>query len=142
LATTYSNIYDKFVTMFTDKNIAQLTQPTQDILFDGWRNHSESIHLKDIRKDLTDRDDILRQFNADLTDEEQWLLAYGMTLAWINWNIRDDEELKASIGDRDFNITSKANMLKALLSLKESTIYDMQLARQRYDNYSDIVEVF
>ena len=140
--TLFSDVYDKFVTMFTDPNLANLTQPTLDELFDYWRSHSDSIHVKEIRKDLQDIDTNLRQYNETLTSEEQWLVAYGMRLNWLDWKMHDEEALKVSISDRDYSITSRANMLRALKSTKESTMFDLHLARQRYDNYEDIVEVF
>lgn len=140
--TAFSDVYDKFVTMFTDPSLANLTQPTLDELFDYWRSHSDSIHVKEIRKDLQDIDVNLRQYNETLTSEEQWLVAYGMRLNWLDWKIHDDDALKVSISDRDYSVTSRANMRRALDNMKKTTMDDLHFARQRYDNYEDIVEVF
>ena len=140
--TLFSDVYDKFVTMFTDVKLANLTQPTLEELFDYWRSHSDSIHVKEIRKDLQDINISLKQYNETLTSEEQWLVAYGMRLNWLDWKILDGNALKASIGDRDYSVGSKANMLRALKETKVEVQSDLYLARQRYDNYEDIVEVF
>lgn len=140
--TLFADVYDKFVSMFTDASLANLTQPTLEELFDYWRSHSDSIHVKEIRKDLQDIDTGLKQYNETLTSEEQWLIALGMRLNWLDWKIHDDEALRVSISDRDYSITSRANMRRALESMKAQTMFDLHLARQRYDNYEDIVEVF
>lgn len=140
--TLFSEIYDKFGTMFSDAKLSNLSQPTLEELFDFWRSHSDSIHVKEIRKDLQDIDVALKQYNETLTSEEQWLVAYGMRLNWLDWKIHDEDALRVSISDRDYSVTSRANMLRALKDMKEQTQSDLYLARQRYDNYSDIVEVF
>ena len=140
--TLFSDVYDKFVTMFKDASLSNLTQPTLEELFDYWRSHSDSIHVKEIRKDLQDIDEGLKQYNETLTSEEQWLVAYGMRLNWLDWKIHDERALKVSISDRDYSITSRANMLRALNEMKVHTQDDLYLARHRYDNYEDIVEVF
>lgn len=140
--TLFADIYDKFTTMFTDATLSNLTQPTLEELFDYWRSHSDSIHVKEIRKDLQDIDIVLKQYNETLTSEEQWLVSYGMRLNWLDWKIHDEDALKVSISDRDYTITSRANMLSALKNMKTQTQSDLMLARQRYDNYEDIIEVF
>ena len=140
--TLFEDVYQKFLTMFTDANLSKLTQPTLDELFDFWRSHSDSIHVKEIRKDLQDIDLVLRQYNETLTSEEQWLVAYGMMLSWLDWKIKDEDALRVSISDRDYNITSRASMLKSLKELKVVTLDDLHRARQRYDDMSDFIEVF
>lgn len=140
--TLFEDVYQKFLTMFTDANLSKLSQPTLDELFDFWRSHSDSIHVKEIRKDLQDVDLALRQYNETLTSEEQWLVAYGMMLSWLDWKIKDEDALRVSISDRDYSITSRASMLKSLMDLKMVTLDDLHRARQRYDDMSDFIEVF
>jgi len=141
--TLFSDIYAKFTTMFKDATLAnKLTPPTLEELFGFWRSHSDSIQVKEIRKDLEDVDNVLKQYNETLTSEEQWLIAYGMRINWLDWKIHDEDALRVSISDRDYTITSRANMLRSLNDMKSKTDFDLMLARQRYDNYEDIIEVF
>ena len=140
--TLFSDVYAKFTTMFKDATLSKLTQPTLEELFDFWRSHSDSIQVKEIRKDLEDVDIVLKQYNETLTSEEQWLIAYGMRINWLDWKIHDEDALRVSISDRDYTITSRANMLRSLNDMKGKTDFDLMLARQRYDNYEDIIEVF
>lgn len=57
-------------------------------------------------------------FNADLTDEEINILALLMEEAWINRQIASIEVTRMKYSGSDFKMTSQANHLSKLLSLK------------------------
>ena len=57
-------------------------------------------------------------FNADLTDEEMNILALLMEEAWINRQIASIEVTRMKYSGSDFKMTSQANHLAKLLSLK------------------------
>lgn len=133
MATLYSTIYDKFTTMFTDLKLAKLSQATFEELLELWISESSAIHFKESRVDLSDRDETLKQFNNTLSEEAQWIVAYGMQLSWLDGNIYDEGKLKNMMGDRDYKTFSPANLLKSLESLREKTNYKLINARERYD---------
>lgn len=138
MATSYTDVYTKFVTMFKDSTLSNLTQPTLDGLFDLWLDESCSIHFKESRTDLLDRDEGLRQFNQTLTSEEQWIVCYGMQLSWLDSKIYDYEgKFKNKFQDRDFKTFSPANMLTALKSTREQTACKLSKARRRYGKTYD-----
>lgn len=136
MATEYTNIYEKFTSAFTDPTLASLLPATLDSLFEKWISEASSIHFKESRTDLSDRDETLKQFNNTLSEEEQWVVAYGMILSWINSNVNDETKLKNLIGDRDYKTYSPANLLKALNELRNDIEWKLKQARERYD-YDD-----
>ena len=78
-------------------------------------------------KDIEDMDKFLKEvfspentsyFNADLTDEEINILALLMEEAWINRQIASIEVTRMKYSGSDFKMTSQANHLSKLLSLK------------------------
>ncbi len=78
-------------------------------------------------KDIEDIDKLLKEvfspentsyFNADLTDEEINILALLMEEAWINRQIASIEVTRMKYSGSDFKMTSQANHLSKLLSLK------------------------
>lgn len=78
-------------------------------------------------KDIEDALETLREvfspentsyFNADLTDEEINILALLMEEAWINRQIASIEVTRMKYSGSDFKMTSQANHLAKLLSLK------------------------
>lgn len=77
--------------------------------------------------DIEDADKLLKEvfspentsyFNADLTDEEINILALLMEEAWINRQIASIEVTRMKYSGSDFKMTSQANHLSKLLSLK------------------------
>lgn len=133
MATPYSNIYDKFTSMFTDAKLASLVPATLEEILELWLSESTSIHFKESRVDLSDVDNVLKQFNNTLSNEEQWIVSYGMLLSWFDTQVYDESKLKNMIGDRDYRAFSPANLLKSLSSLRDNTFYKLCQARERYD---------
>lgn len=87
--TKYEEIYKKFASFITDFNLFELLQSddaeTQNFVEDmleGYLLSSTAKFYKCI-KDLTDRDDILKQFNFELDDLEKEILALMMVSEWI-----------------------------------------------------------
>lgn len=139
MATPYSDIYDKFTTMFTDANLASLTQATFEELLEIWLGESADIHFKECRTDLTDRDDTANEFNNTLTGEEQWIIAYGMNLSWLASKIADENKLKNRIGDRDYQVFSPANLLSKLEEVRDAIEWKLELARLRYNEDTVVI---
>jgi hypothetical protein len=67
------------------------------------------------------------QFNSDLSDEEQWVLAVGMKLTWLERQLYKEEKLRDKIGTKDYNMShSPANLIDKLTTLKKETEKELQ----------------
>lgn len=121
MATPFQNIYDKFLNLIEDYELAIIPDDELDYLLFSYLDRAVSLDFKQCRKDLTNYNKELKQFNEDLTGEEQWIIAYGMVLSWLESKIKRERLLRDAISDRDYEESSHANQLKELLNLEEST---------------------
>ena len=138
MATPYVEIYAMFLSDIKDRKLVDLLSPDElgDILED-YLYESADIHFKKCYQDLSDRDDELKQFNVDLTNEEQRILAKGMKLKWISSNfVANEQLLNARLTTKDYNIFSPANQLKVLTEIEKEFKRELKafIIRYQYDN--------
>lgn len=118
MATPFQNIYDKFLSLINDYELAIVADDELEYLLANYLNRAISLDFKQCNKDLSNYDIDLKQFNEDLTDEEQWILAYGMAISWLESKIKQNELLRTAISGRDYSEMSHANQLKELMNLE------------------------
>ena len=121
MATPFQGIYDKFLSLIDDYELALFNDDELDFLLVNYLSRAVSLDFKQCTKDLTDFDKELKQFNEVLTSEEQWIIANGMVLSWLEPKIKRERLLRDAISDRDYKESSHANQLKELLNLESAT---------------------
>ena len=121
MATPFQGIYDKFLSLIDDYELALFADDELDYLLVNYLSRAVSLDFKQCTKDLADYDKDLKQFNVDLTDEEQWIIANGMVLSWLEPKIKRERLLRDAISDRDYKESSHANQLKELMNLESTT---------------------
>lgn len=60
------------------------------------------------------------EFDEDLNHREKYIVALSAYMHYTNQIINDEDKLRTQIGDKDYSRTSNANMLKTVISLKET----------------------
>jgi len=128
LATPFQEVYDKFLTYIDDFELATLHPEDVEFLLSNYLSRAVSLDFKQCTKDLDDIDKDLKQFNEDLTSEEEWIIATGMVLSWLEPKIKRENLLRSAISDRDYKESSHANQLGKLIELE-------QLTRRRLKQY-------
>jgi hypothetical protein len=119
MPTLYSSIFTKANILFEDAQLlANLTDEELTELLEIFLDKSKSIYFKNCKKDLTDVDNTLKQFNETLTLEEEFILAEGIKLIWIERQLFKEEKLRDKIGNRDYQVHSPANLIDKLIALK------------------------
>lgn len=114
MATTFTDIYDVFLSQITDPIF--LANDTDDSL--KYRYLLNSIpRFKKCKKDLTDRDDT--KFNVDLSDNEKLILGTLMVVEYLKPQIASLENIKQALSSKDFNQTSQAAHLDQLRKLRD-----------------------
>lgn len=121
MATPFQYIYDKFLNQIDDVELALITTEELEDLLESYLSRAVSLDFKQCKKDLNDTDKDLKQFNDDLTLEEQWIIATGMVLSWLEPKIKREELLRAAISDKDYTESSHANQLDKLMVLEDKT---------------------
>jgi hypothetical protein len=93
------------------------------------------IKFKACKQNLSDRDDLLRQFNIDLTEEEIEILVHFMLIEYLSaMYINVPSLLHQSLTSKDFHVFSSRNHLDGLVNLR--SIYGREV-RQMVSIYSN-----
>lgn len=119
MATSFNMIYKKFLTMIDDYELGLITEAElQEVLF-GYLDIARSIHFEQCSKDLeaiTESKGV-GEFQADLTGQEQTILAMGMKKVWISGKLNNADLMTVAIGDRDYKAVQGTQYLKELSKL-------------------------
>jgi len=127
MPTLYSSIYTKANILFEDAQLlANLTDSELDELLEIFLDKSKSIYFKSCKKDLSDVDNTLKQFNEDLSSEEEWILALGIRLVWLERKLYKEENLRNRITTKDYNSFSGGNLIDKLTTLRDKTEKDLK----------------
>ena len=86
------------------------------------------------RKDLSLRDDYLKEFEEDLNNDEIQILSSLMKREWYKRFISDTEVTIQKFGENDFEFKSQANHLKALVAGQTESL-DKEV-KKMISNYS------
>lgn len=119
MAVLYSTIYDLFLDEISDSTFLQFFEEDRDLILNKLLLKSIS-RFHACKTDLSDRDEILLKFNTDPSDEEQLILSTIMRYHWLNQKIYNIDLIKQKMTTKDFKLTSQAEHLKNLQSLKKS----------------------
>jgi len=130
MPTSYSEIDNMFLSDIKDDELLLYDVDDRNEILDNLRRKAIA-QFKCCLKDLSDRNEQERQFNADLTDEEILILATAMRKFWLNDKIYDLKLLKQRMSTKDWKMTSQAEHLLRLMDLKRET--DKELSRMIVD---------
>jgi len=136
MATSFSDVYDIVISIFTDAKLLALEPIDQKFLFDRWLIMSISSDAKEVasqKPTALNIDFTAETIEADLTYEEQSVIAKGMALRWATYITNDRSALSNRFKDRDFSTFDPSALLSQLKGLKESLHYDLKESRERYD---------
>ena len=122
MPTPYKEIFDKANVLFTDAELLhRLSDEELNELLKLFLSKAKSVYFKSCKKNLDDVDDVLEQFNVDIDEQEQWLIAQSMRIVWLDKQIYREEKLRDRIGSRDYQMHSPGNLLDKLILLKKET---------------------
>lgn len=122
MPTPYSDIYIKFNSIVQDNNLLSiLTENEYNDLLEIFLSKARSVYFKNCKKDLSDIDNILKQFNETLDEQEQWIIASSMRMIWLNNMIYKENKLREKLSTKDYTIHSPGNLLDKLILLKKET---------------------
>lgn len=121
MSTSYDLIFDRFLSKVTDYELSELMdEDLENQLLKYLR--SAISDFKYSTKDLSDRDDQALSFNVDLSDSEQEILAKFMLVHWLTPHILRLENIRNTIGNKDFSQYSPGNFLDKLINLKQTLL--------------------
>jgi hypothetical protein len=118
MPTPYDNIENLFLGEIKDTTLLDYIETERINILDGYLLKAIT-RFKACQKDLSDKNDILKQFNQTLTDEEKLIIATCMRKFWLNDKIYNLELLKQRMSTKDWKLTSQAEHLKNLTTLRK-----------------------
>lgn len=117
MATSYEKVFERFLPKIT--NYSYLNLSDQEIN-DNLETFLKSSIIKFRYCDkLNDRDEALKQFNKDLTEEEQEILSVLMCVEYLTPKLLTDDLLKQSLNSKDYSLYSQANHVKEIRGLRD-----------------------
>lgn len=123
VSTPFANIFSKYGALVEDTELLSiLTDSEYTELLEIFLSKAKSIYFKSCKKDLTAVDDILKEFNQTLSDEEQWIIAESMKLVWVERQLYKEQNLRDRLTTKDYNSFSKSALLGKLSELKNDTL--------------------
>lgn len=132
MATPYEKLYENLLPKFRSYEIPLMSvEEVKDYLHDYLIPAISRFHV--CRKDLSDRDDVLQQFNPQLSDTEIEILSNYLLIEYIDSEyIRVPSLLKVQLPSSDFKVFSPANFLDKLMAMHKTYVKENETLLSRY----------
>jgi hypothetical protein len=124
--TLYSTLYNRALAQITDPFLAQLPEEDLEIMLHDWL--MDAIVEPTIGSyDFEDRDEELKQFNFDISNADQKILAIHMVRAWLAPQITSVESTLQVFSGKETKFYSQKEMLAEKQALDEKLRKDADL---------------
>lgn len=142
--------YDLFIEAFLDKvseyDFLSLDDFTRNHIVEGYMKRACSQFNRVCKYDLTDRDDVVREFRVSIPDNEideiVDIISDGMLVQWMKPFVNRQENLESVLNTRDFTTYSPAELLMRIGNAYEKAQKDYtQLVREYSYNHNDLSEL-
>ena len=120
MATPYESIFQRAAFRFKDYDFCLMNDSDIDAVMKNYLKSAVSDFQGVCLQDLTDADDTLNQFNEDLDNEVQEILALGISFYWVSSQVMNQELLRNSLSTKDYTYFSPANLLRESQALRET----------------------
>lgn len=118
MATPYESIYARFAPKITDYSFASIED--EEVIEQHFETYLKSSIIKFRYCDkLSERDETLKVFSKDLTEEEQEILSVLMSVEYLTPKLITDDLLKQTLSSKDYRLYSQANHIKELRELRD-----------------------
>lgn len=121
--TSYEDIYNRALAQITDPLLAQLPEEDLENMLHDWLLDA-IVEPVVGTYDFSDRDDELKQFNFDISDRDQKILAIQMVRGWLASQIRSVTLTSQVFSGKETRFFAQANHLAEMRNL------DADLQRQ------------
>lgn len=142
--------YDMFVGAFlgkvTEYDFINLDDYDRNNIVEGYMKRACSQFDKICKYDLSDRDDLIRQFNIDIPDDEideiLDIISEGMLVQWMKPYVFKQDNLVQLLNTRDFTAYSPAELFRQVSSAYNSVSKRFVGMMREYSyNHGDLTEL-
>lgn len=133
METPYSEIYNSFLEKITDYNLPSFTNEDRENILHGLMIRASSKFKRLCKVDLSDKDDIIAQFNNTLDDEIIDIISTGMIVEWLKPKYYLDDHMQNMLNTNDYKLAaSPANMLSSIRETYNQTKQEFKSAMNEY----------
>lgn len=136
MATPFTDIYARAIFRFADYDFLKQDMQTREDVLEKYLYSAKTDFYRICKIDLTDCDQLLKQFNEDLDDEIIEILATGIAYYWLSYKALDSKALKNVLNSKDYYYYSPANLLKEVQTLRKTVRMEFFSKMRRY-SYND-----
>lgn len=116
--TAFNDIYVRFKAKITDDMYMELTPgETDSLLKEILLNSLHNFEFP--RVNLYDYNELLEEYNIQLTAEEQNIIATYMIVEWLSQQLASVENVRMKYSGSDFKFTSQANHMAKIQAMKK-----------------------
>ena len=132
MPTSYDVLYESLLGKVRDYDWLQFTiEEIRGLANDYLR--PAIVRFAYCKADLSDKDDVLGQFNVELSDMEIEILSDYIVIAWLNANyILTGTTLKQSMPSKDYQMWSPSNHLSRLERLHLRLLQEVDVLKTTY----------
>ena len=146
MAIPYDMFTGAFLGKVTEYDFIKLDEYDRNNIVDGYMKRACSQFNNICKYDLTDRDDIIRQFNIDIPEDEidevVDIVSEGMLAQWIKPYVFRQENLSQILNTRDFTAYSPAELFRQINSAYNSVCKNFTGMMREYSyNHGDLTEL-
>ena len=138
--TQYSTLYEKCLSKIEDPQLAMLPEEDLESMLHGWMVSAIAKHRK-CEHDLSDRDDLDKQFSTDLSDLEIEILSIMMVREWVSQQLHSVTLTLQAFSGKETSFFSQSAHMKELKALDEALKLEAQQLSRDYtytdNNYFD-----
>lgn len=140
--TTYKELADAVFNKIKDLDFASMSEEFAYEIVIGYMK-SAIVKFENCKQDLSDRDDVLAEYNFKLTDETFVILVNYMVIEWLDSNfILTSNALKTRLSSSDFHALNLHNQLSKAMELRNTLkAENNQLAINRSYRNSKLFDV-
>ena len=118
--TTYRELSDAVFNRLKDYDFLKMTEETAYEIVGNYIRPA-IVMFENCKQDLSDRDDILKEFNMKLDDNTFVLLTNYMCIQWLTSNfILTGQALKSRLSSADFKALGQKDMLAKALEVRST----------------------
>lgn len=142
--------YDLFIAAFlgkvTEYDFIHLEEYDRNTLVEGYLKRACSQFNNVCVYNLTDRNDIIRQFNLEIPDEEideiLDIVSEGMLVQWMKPYVYKQDNLSQLLNTKDFTTYSPAELFRQISSAYDSVNKRFTNMMREYSyNHGDLTEL-
>ena len=132
MPTPYSAIHQVAIQKISAYGLLDFQPSDREAILNGFLKSAVVDFSRICKVDLSDRDDLLAQFNNDLDEEIIEILATGEAYYWAKPKVANEDNFYNLMNSGDYSFFSPANLLDKMMTMQELMAKDFRKKMMLY----------